>query len=115
MSEQDALETSFEREFDHGFEVKTIVNQMTLYVSFYLGNTDFDCLPAIIPASRFEEGFNVHVGQLNQQTPDIADEMESILANMDDNDTVVFFCESEAEIAEGLTFLNFSSNDHATH
>ncbi|ETD68714.1 hypothetical protein V757_09965 [Pelistega indica] len=101
------LHSEINRQFEGGLEIKTEVNNLTLFVCFYLSETDFDALPHIIPEERFQTGHNVHVGELNAQI-DVADEMESILANMDDGDTVVFFCEDEDNIVDGLTFINAS-------
>ena len=101
------LHSEIYRQFDGGLEIQTNVNDLTLFVCFYLSETDFDILPHIIPEERFQTGHHIHVGELNALI-DVADEMESILANMDDGDTVVFFCEDENTVVDGLAFINAS-------
>lgn len=98
-----------------GFEISTLVNGLRLYIGFVLGENNFELLPAMIPAERFQDGSDIHVGELLSDTLSIADELESILANMNDNDTVIFFCENEAVIKEALGFLNFPVDDEPTH
>lgn len=114
MSEEHAFETVFSRHLDGehlGFEVQTQVNGLHLFICFYIGRTDFDIIPIILPQERFnEDAADIHIGELTAATH-IEEEMESILSNMNDGDTVVLFCQSEAEIKSALAFLNFAVDE----
>ncbi len=118
MSENETFISTYERHLGddiEGFEIITQVNGLSLYIGFVLGHNNFDLLPSIIPAERFQDGSDIHVGELRSDTLSVADELESILANMNDNDTVIFFCENETLIKEALLFLNFPVEDEPTH
>lgn len=118
MSDNDSFISTYERHLGdevEGFEIITLVNGLRLYIGFLLGDNDFDLLPSIIPAERFQDGSDIHVGELLSDTLSVADELESILANMNDSDTVIFFCANESLIKEALLFLNFPVEDEPTH
>lgn len=110
----DTFYTNFSRHLEEhhlGFEVQTQVNGLELFICFYLGDTDFDIIPSILPIERFDnESSQIHVGELTATT-DINDELESILSHMHNNDTAVFFCQSEYEIKTALAFLNFAVDE----
>ena len=100
------IHSQLARQLDYGVELLTEVNDLSLYVCFVWAETDFELLPEIIPSERFDQGQQVHVGELHIGM-DISDEMESILVNMQDLDTVVFFCDGVQSINEGMAFLNY--------
>lgn len=100
------IHSQLARQLDFGLELLTEVNDLTLYVCFVWAETDFDLLPEIVPTSRFEQGQQVHVGELRDGM-DIADEMEAILVNMQDLDTVVLFCDGPQSMADGMAFINY--------
>lgn len=110
MSNQ--FNTVFERHLDDDFagcEVSTIVNDARLFIVFYLGETDFDIVPDLLPAERFLTEQDIHIGELHAQlSPSrIVEELSDILANMLDGDTAVFFCENEEIIKQAMVFLEF--------
>ncbi|NOL50323.1 hypothetical protein [Pelistega europaea] len=108
------FKTTFSRHLDDGylgFEVQTQVNDLQLFVCFYIGHTNFELIPSILPSERFDEGAaDIHIGELNTTT-DVQEELESILSNMNNGDTAVFFCNSEQEIKSALDFLNFAVDE----
>lgn len=109
MTDNADFHTDFHRHLDGehlGFEVVTDVNGLRLFICFYLGKTDFDIIPSILPPDRFDNDTNIHIGELTNNS-DITEELESILANMDNGDTVVFFCATQESIQSALAFLNF--------
>lgn len=113
--------TVFERHLAEdfsGFEISTVVNDAHLFIVFYLGETDFDIVPDLLPAERFLSERDIHIGELHaQQSPEqVIEELSDILANMLDGDTAVFFCENEEVITQALTFLEFPlEEEQATH
>lgn len=114
MSNNDSFISTYERHLGddvEGFEITTQVNGLSLYIGFLLGENNFDILPNIIPAERFQDGSDIHVGELHSLTISVTDEVESILANMNEGDTAIFFCENESLIKEALLFLNFPVED----
>ena len=102
----DLIHSQLARQFDYGVALLTEVNNLSLYICFVWAETDFELLPEIVPTDRFDQGQQVHVGELRIDM-DISDEMESILVNMQDLDTVVFFCDGAQSIADGMAFLNY--------
>lgn len=118
MSENSAFISTYERHLGdeiEGFEIKVLVNGLRLYIGFVLGDNNFELLPTIIPTERFQNGSDIHVSELLSNTLNVANELESILANMNDSDTVIFFCENETLIKEALLFLDFPVEDESTH
>lgn len=105
-SELSAFSTRISRQFDAGLEVCTHVNGLYLYVCFYLSEVNVDALPSIMPEERFQDDRTIHVGELNNDSI-ITTEIESILANMNSNDTALFFCADQQTILKALSFLNF--------
>lgn len=102
----DTIQSQLARELEYGLELLTEVNNLSLSICFVWAEVNFELLPEIVPSSRFDEGFQVHVGELRIGM-DIADEMESILVNMQDGDTVVFFCDGAQSIIDGMAFVNY--------
>lgn len=100
------IHSQLARQLDYGVELLTEVNNLSLYVCFVWAETDFELLPEIVPMERFDQGYQVHVGELHVGM-DISDEMESILVNMQDLDTVVLFCDGVQSMNEGMAFLNY--------
>ncbi|MDY3330524.1 MAG: hypothetical protein SOX43_01035 [Pelistega sp.] len=114
MSEHDVFVSTYSRHLGdevEGFEIITSVNGLNLFIGFLLGENNFDLLPTVIPAERFQDGSDIHVGELHSDILSITDELEAILANMNDGDTVIFFCENQDLIKEALLFLNFPVED----
>lgn len=113
--------TVFERHLDEGFagfEVSTVVNDSHLYIVFYLGETDFDIVPDLLPAERFLNEHDIHIGELTSRLSEtqIIEELSDILANMLDGDTSIFFCDNENIIKQALSFLEFPiEEEQATH
>ncbi|NLY63376.1 MAG: hypothetical protein GX070_00220 [Alcaligenaceae bacterium] len=103
------LQSTLIRSLEHGIEIQCDVENLSLNIYFILGDTDFEEITRFIPASRFEQGNDIHVGSLNE-SQDLEDEIESILANMNTEDTVVFFCADENSYHTGLDFLNYQGS-----
>lgn len=114
---QDYLTSAFHRHIschhgemieDIGLELRCHFEGTQVFISFVVAATDYELIPEILPEERFEIG-SVHVSELHQQS-DIADEIESILSNADDGDTLIFFCESTEVVAAAFDTLAYSDD-----
>lgn len=100
------LQSTLIRPLEHGIEIQCEVENLSLNVYFILGETDFEEITTLVPKERFEQGNDIHVASLDE-SQDIEDEMESVLVNMQSEDTVIFFCSDKNSFHTGLDFLNY--------
>ncbi len=103
------LQSTLIRPLEHGIEIQCEVENLSLNIYFILGETDFDEITTLVPEERFEQGNDIHVASLDESL-DIEDEMESVLVNMQSEDTVIFFCSDENSFHLGLDFLNYQDS-----
>lgn len=94
------------RQFDFGFELRCTQSAQAFWVCIYLGEHDFSCLPQILPPERFTGDHDLHIAELAPHTPIVA-ELDSIIANMLPEDTLVLFCHEHAQIEQTLHYFNF--------
>lgn len=103
------MQSTLIRPLEHGIEIQCEVENLSLNIYFILGETDFDEITLLVPEERFKQGNDIHVASINE-TQDIPDEMESVLVNMQSEDTVIFFCSDENSYQTGLDFLNYQDS-----
>lgn len=84
------IQTSLVRAIHNGIQVLAQVNGLALDIYLIVQDVDFDRIPDILPKARFEQDGQIHVSSLGLEDEPVEDEMESILANMDSDDTVLF-------------------------
>ncbi|HLU01541.1 MAG TPA: hypothetical protein VKZ94_02190 [Advenella sp.] len=84
------------------------VNGLTMDIYLIVEDVDFDRIPDILPKARFEQDGQIHVSSLGLENEAVEDEMESILANMDSDDTVLFFCADAHAYNTALDFINYT-------
>ncbi|CAM5186232.1 hypothetical protein OURE66S_01185 [Oligella ureolytica] len=114
---QNYLSSSFNRYVEYfngessdniGIELLCTFEGTHVFLSFIATDIDYELIPEILPEERFENG-SVHVSELLQET-NIDDEIETILSNATEGDTLVFFCESTAVIERALESLAYSNH-----
>lgn len=91
-----------------GIELLCIFEGIQVFLSFIAAETDYELIPEILPEERFENG-SVHVSELHQET-NIDDEIETILGNATEGDTLIFFCASNTVIERALESLAYSNH-----
>ena len=114
---QNYLTSSFNRYLEYanedsneniGIEILCSFEGTQVFLSFVAAVTDYELIPELLPEERFENG-SIHVSELLQDT-DIDDEIETILSNATEGDTLVFFCESTEVIERALQSLAYSNH-----
>ena len=114
---QNYLTSSFNRYLEYfdgetsahiGIELLCHFEGIQVFLSFVAADTDYELIPEILPEERFEET-SIHVSELLQDT-DIDDEIETILSNAAEGDTLFFFCESNELIERALESLAYSNH-----
>lgn len=109
------IETSPVRAIHNGIQVLTQVNGLALDIYLLVADVDFDRIPEIVPPERFEQDGQIHIASLGLEDEPIEDEMESILANMDSGDTVLFFCADIEAYHIALDFINYAGDRQFLH
>ncbi len=104
------IQTSLLRPLHQGVQISAEVNGLVLDIYLVVAAVDFDQIPAIVPAERFEQEGQIHIASLGLEDEPVEDEMESILANMDSGDTVLFFCADTQAYNVALDFVNYSGD-----
>lgn len=104
------IHTSLVRAIQNGVQVTTLVNELELDIYLIVAQVDFDRIPAIVPSDRFEQEGQIHIATLGLEDERVEDEMESILANMDSGDTVLFFCSDIDACHVALDFINYTGD-----
>ena len=110
MTGEPGIQTSLTRPIHNGIEVLAQVNGLALDIYLIVEDVDFDRIPDILPKTRFEQDGQIHVSSLGLEDEPIEDEMESILANMDSDDTVLFFCADTEAFNIALDFINYAGD-----
>ncbi|WP_153045690.1 hypothetical protein [Advenella sp. S44] len=101
------IHTSLVRAIPQGVQLLTQINDLMLDIYLLVADVDFDRIPDILPEKRFQQEGQIHVSSLGLEDEPVEDEMESILANMDSEDTVLFFCADEQAYHIALDFINY--------
>ncbi len=91
-----------------GIEILCNVEGTQVFLGFVAAATDYELIPELLPEERFENG-SIHVSELLQNT-DINDEIETILGNATEGDTLIFFCDSTEVIERALESLAYSNH-----
>lgn len=91
-----------------GIEVLCTLEGTQVFLSFIAAETDYELIAEILPEERFENG-SIHVSELLHDT-NIDDEIETILSNATEGDTLIFFCESALLIERALASLAYGNN-----
>ncbi len=104
------IQTSLVRPLHQGVQISAEVNGLVLDIYLVVAAVDFDQIPAIVPAERFEQEGQIHIASLGLEDEPVEDEMESILGNMDSGDTVLFFCADTQSYNVALDFVNYSGD-----
>src|SRR5690606_16438596 len=108
MTGEPGIQTSLVRAIHNGIQVLVQVNGLTMDIYLIVEDVDFDRIPDILPKARFEQDGQIHVSSLGFENEAVEDEMESILANMDSDDTVLFFCADAHAYNTALDFINYT-------
>ena len=108
MTGEPGIQTSLVRAVHNGIQVLVQVNGLTMDIYLIVEDVDFDRIPDILPKARFEQDGQIHVSSLGLENEAVEDEMESILANMDSDDTVLFFCADAHAYNTALDFINYT-------
>ena len=104
------IHTSLVRAVPQGVQLLAQVNDLELDIYLLVAEVDFDRIPDILPEKRFEQEGQIHVSSLGLDDEPVQDEMESILANMDTEDTVLFFCADADAYHTALDFINYGGD-----
>ncbi|WP_081489268.1 hypothetical protein [Advenella kashmirensis] len=110
MTGDPGIQTSLVRAIHNGIQVLAQVNGLALDIYLIVEDVDFDRIPDILPNARFEQDGQIHVSSLGLEDEPVEDEMESILANMDSDDTVLFFCADADAYETALDFINYTGD-----
>ncbi len=110
MMGEPGIHTSLVRAMPQGVQLLAQVNDLMLDIYLLVADVDFDRIPDILPEKRFQQDGQIHVSSLGLESEPVEDEMESILANMDSEDTVLFFCANEQTYHAALDFINYGGD-----
>lgn len=91
-----------------GIELLCSFEGAKVFLTLVLAETDYDLIPEILPEERFENG-SIHVSELLEHA-NINEEIESILSNTNEGDTLIFFCESAEVLDNTLKSLAYHNN-----
>lgn len=104
------IQTSLVRALHQGVQITAEVNGLVLDIYLIVAAVDFDQIPEIVPQDRFEQEGQIHIASLGLEDEPVEDEMESILANMDSEDTVLFFCANSDAYHQALDFIGYTGD-----